>query len=1035
MTSQERKIKLEELVNEYTRFKKEGKLDLTSEETIRTWLNNLLELFGWDVRDTSQILQEKVLSKIEKERLKEIDSTSTRPDYTFKIAKQKITFLDAKDLSVNLTNDKKSAFQIKSYGWSILAPCAFISNFEQFVIYDCSYIPNKDQEVNFGRIFLSIDEYVEKYEILENHLLKENIYGGKLNELYSDTSIRGVEKVSPDFAFADLLSDFRINLAKDIYQNNQGIIGNNSELLSYIVQIVINRILFIRVCEARKLEEEGLLTSFQSEGFWEKFKESSYFSFYEHYDGPLFERIESIHNLKISDEVFENLLQYLYYPSPYKFDVIPTKLLSDIYEIFLSKKLKIEDNNVLDELKSEYSKTKGAVSTPQYVVQEILKRTIRRIDSSLSSISNLLNTKVLDIACGSGVFVIEAFDYLEEVLVELYSSNPIDEFSNYFVQNEHELALSLVGKKAIIDNCIYGVDIDPEAVEVAKMSLALKVVENSDYPHISEQIGLFGDKILSGIGENIKCGNSLVDSLILEQNPNLLDNEEEHIKTNPFDWNSDEGFQNVFEEKEGFDYIIGNPPYVEVKNYNVELPFMHTFIKNNYLSSKNGKVDLAIPFIERGVSLLNGNGRLGFVIQKRFFKTNYGKKIREIISDNKLVSSITDFETTEIFKGRITYVAILTLDKTKPDSFHYKLFTENVDILPSRLRSSLIPEVDSNEYYTLPSESLSKAPWSFDNPYLINLRTRLLTLGTLGDLAKVKVGVQVLWDRAYHISPISIQNGILNGKSHLEDSFRIELGACRPLICNERFYPYRKDSADVYVIFPYDVEDGTVTKILFSEFTERFPLAADYLLRNKATIQSEVETLPTKFPTKYDDEYWHIFTREQNHKATYPKVPIPMTALDTFAMVTKSQENYCDNANVNFISIEDRSDLNLYAISGIVNSTIFSVLARSIANPQTNGYFKFNKQFLEPIPFPVAAFTSNNNLKGEISQISQRIEELQGRYINSAPNQKRALGRALQLQWNRLDQKVYELYNLSEEEIQFFQQRGRNVNRIEFLTN
>ena len=1035
MTSKERKIKLADLVNEYARFKKEGKLDLTSEETIRTWLNNLLDIFGWDVRDTSQVLQEKVLSKIEKKRLKEIDSTSTRPDYTFKVAKQKITFLDAKALRINLLNDKDSAFQIKSYGWSILAPCAFISNFEQFAIYDCTYIPSKDQDPKFGRIFLSIEHYVENFELLENHLLKENVYGGKLNELYNDSTIKGVKKISPDFAFADLLSDFRVNLARNIYQNNLETIGNNSELLSYIVQIVINRVLFIRVCEARKLEEEGVLTSFQTEGFWKKFKESSYFTFYEHYDGPLFERIELINNLVVSDEIFDSLLQYLYYPSPYRFDVIPTKLLSDIYEIFLSKKLKIKDNEVQDELKSEYSKTKGAVSTPQYIVKEILKRTIRRNDSSLSNISNLLSTKVLDIACGSGVFIIEVFDYLEDVLVELYSSNPIDKFSGFFVKEEHELLLNLKGKKALLDNCIFGVDIDPEAVEVAKMSLALKAVENSDYPHISEQIGLFGDKILSGIGGNIKCGNSLVDNLILEQYPQLLNNEEEHIKTNPFDWESREGFQKVFAERGGFDYIIGNPPYVEVKNYNVELPYMHAYIKKNYPSSKNGKIDLAIPFLERAISLLNETGRLGFIVQKRFFKTNYGKKIREIVAENKLISSITDFETTEIFKGRITYVSILILDNSKPDNFYYKLYTNKADTLSSTLRLATIPEIDSKGYYSLSSASLSKAPWSFDDPYLVDLRTRLLDLGTLGDSAKVKVGIQVLWDKAYHIRPTNIQNGILTGQSHLEDSLRIELTACRPLLCNEHFYTYRNDSADVYVIFPYDVKDGTVSKILFSEFTERFPLAAEYLLRNKTTIQSEVETLPIKFPTKYDDEYWHIFTREQNHKATYPKVPIPMTALDTFAMVTKSQEHYCDNANVNFISLDDRSDLNLYAIAGIINSTIFSVLARSIANPQTNGYFKFNKQFLEPIPFPVAAFSSNTNLKKEISQTSQAIEQLQGRYINGTPNQKRALGSTLQLHWNKLDQNVYELYGLNEEEIQFFQQRGRNVNRIECLTN
>ena len=127
------------LVAEYTAFKNAGRLDLTSEETIRTWLNQLLEIFGWDVIDTSQVLQEKVLSKSEKEKLKEIGSQNTRPDYTFRIAKRKLSFLDAKDISVKIFNDAEAAFQIKSYGWSILAPCAFISNFEEFAIYDCTY--------------------------------------------------------------------------------------------------------------------------------------------------------------------------------------------------------------------------------------------------------------------------------------------------------------------------------------------------------------------------------------------------------------------------------------------------------------------------------------------------------------------------------------------------------------------------------------------------------------------------------------------------------------------------------------------------------------------------------------------------------------------------------------------------------------------------------------------------------------------------------------------------------------------------------
>jgi SAM-dependent methyltransferase len=1033
MTSLERKNKLQALIDKYKQFKAAGKLDLTSEETIRTWLNAMLSIFSWDVRDTSQILQEKVLSNTEKKRLKEIKSSNTRPDYTFKVAKQKLTFLDAKDLKINLKTNADAAFQIKSYGWSILAPCVFISNFEQFVIYDSTYVPSKKQSASFGRIYLTIDEYINKFELLEEHLLKENIYQGKLNKIYSETSIKGVEKISPDFAFAKLLSSFRLELAKEIKENNSDAIGNNTYLLSYIVQVIINRILFIRVCEAHKLEEDGLLLSFKKNGFWEQFKKSSYFDFYEHYDGPLFERIDTIHGLSIPDAIFDNLLQHLYYPSPYRFDVIPTQLLSDIYEIFLSRKLKLKNGIIEDELKSEYAKTKGAVSTPRYIVSEVIRRTVQESDFKNMTIPELLDIKTLDLACGSGAFAIELYDYLEEFLKYLIDKDTSKDYKQFIIQTDNESLLSLVGKKAILDNCIYGIDIDPEAVEVTKMALALKIVDNDDYPQCAEAIGLFGSKILDGIGNNIRCGNTLVDSSIFEQFPNLSNDDEELIKTNVFDWYSDEGFAHVFESNGGFDFIVGNPPYVEVKNYNVELPNMHNFIKKNYQSSKNGKVDLAIPFIERGISLLNDKGRLGFIIQKRFFKTDYGKRIREFISDRSLVSSIIDFQSTSIFKERITYVAILTLENSINDRFYYQLFDESTDVLPIVLRESAIPENDESTYFKLPAESLTKAPWSFDDPEFTLLRTKLLELGTFGDAVNVRVGIQALWDKAYHIRPISIEDGILTGKSHIESSFQIELDACHPLICNEHFYPYRSDNADVYVIFPYDVNGGEVKKIKFSDFQERFPLAATYLNRNKATIQDAVETLPLKYPKKYDDEYWHLFTREQNHRATYPKVLVPMTALDTFATITFDESIYCDNANVNFVELEDKTESNLFFISGIINSTVFSVLARSIANPQTNGYYKFNKQFLEPIPFPVEAFNKNQDLKNEIVNLVQNIIQREHTYFSGSPNQKRNLKNTLERLWSDLDEQVYNLYELTEEERQVFRQKERNINRVDFL--
>jgi len=1035
MSSEQRKQKLAELITEYNKFKEQNKLDLTSEETIRTWLNELLAIFDWDVRDTSQILQEKVLSKAEKEKLKEIGSQNTRPDYTFKVARQKLTFLDAKDISVKILDDAEAAFQIKSYGWSILAPCAFISNFEEFAVYDCTYTPERGQIANLGRLYFTLDDYIEKFEILEAHLLKENIYKGKLDEIYS-ASFQGnryVEKTTPDFKFAQQLSDFRIALATDILNNNADYIRNNSVNLSYIVQIIINRILFIRVCEARKIEEDGLLLSFKEKGFWNEFKNSSYFNFFEHYDGPLFDRINAIHEIEISNEVFDQLLQVIYYPSPYRFDVIPTKVLSDIYEIFLSKKLLIENNEVKDEIKSEYLKTKGAVSTPQYIVQEIVRRTIPKQKLLEEGIEALFNKKILDIACGSGVFAIEVYDYIEEIFRELFFISNHPDFQKYFVATNNDVIVNVLGKKAIMDNCIFGIDIDPEAVEVAKMSLSLKIIDTSEYLESYNEIGLFGNKILNGVGSNIRCGNSLVESDILEKFPALEHNEDEFLNTNIFDWESEQGFSKIFEEKGGFDYIVGNPPYVEVKHYNIDLPYMHLYIKTRFPSSKNGKVDLAIPFIERGIELLNPTGRLGYIVQKRFFKTEYGKKIREIITSSNYLSSVIDFETTSIFKDRITYVAVLLLDKSSSDSFSFKLYDGTPETLPSQLRETETPDISPEQYSIIPASAVSANPWSFDDNQLIEIKTRLLENGSLGDYAKVRVGVQVLWDRAYHIRPISVENGIIRGKSHIEEDFEIEFEACRPLICNENFYPYRKDNADVFVIFPYDVTDGIVTEIKFSDFRERFPLASEYLQRNKATIEATVETLPKKFSEKYDDNNWHLFTRVQNHGATYPKILVPMTALDTFATVTFSDRTYCDNANVFFIDIPQKDENSLYALSAVINSTVYSVLARSIANPQSNGYFKFNKQFLEPVPFPVSNFRKNEQLKSDLAVVAKRIDELQTNYKSSSPTQQRSIARLLATQWNALDELCYQLYGLTDADKVFFNDRGRNIDRIQTL--
>lgn len=160
---------------------------------------------------------------------------------------------------------------------------------------------------------------------------------------------------------------------------------------------------------------------------------------------------------------------------------------------------------------------------------------------------------------------------------------------------------------------------------------------------------------------------------------------------------------------------------------------------------------------------------------------------------------------------------------------------------------------------------------------------------------------------------------------------------------------------------------------------------------------------------------------------------LPMTANDTFANITLNPLNYCDNANMFFIDITDKSKTNLLAIAGIVNSTLFSVMARSIALAQQNGYFKFNKQFIEPIAFPKDRFQHEHELIKEIAQISQEIQKMQEKYIGGSPKQKNILKATLKHLWNNLDNRVFELYELDEHTKTLFVNRGRNVDRVEVL--
>ena len=1006
MDKNESKKKLSELIELYNNKIGINGSDL-SEEMVRSWINEFLSVFGWDVKDNDFVLQEKILDKTSETRLKEINSKHKKPDYTLALLKNKKAFLDAKKTSVDIFSDKEVAFQIRSYGWSAKVPCSFVTNFEQFVIYDCRFLPDINQSAKYGTIQLKIDEYINNFDLLYDYLFIGNVLNGNLERIYDGISIEG--KSTLDEEFNKELSEFRLDLANEIYSNNE---INNYEL-NYFVQMIMNRILFIRVCESRGLEPLEKLKEMLNGNFWANFCKESDLNFNVHYDGPLFFKIKKMDELNIVDmSIFENFINSLYYPSPYKFNIIPTSVISNIYEDFLSKELKPSNGKLVECLKDDYTKTNGALPTPKYIVDGIVSLCIDT--SSLNSIKDLLNIKILDPCCGSGIFMVSALQALCSSAIELYKQGKCEkEYENWFVIDD-DIYLSMSAKREIITNCIFGIDYDLNSVEVSKMSLALKVID--DTPVILlKKVGAFDHNILHSIQKNILLGNTLVENDIDGLSTDEL------ISIRPI--NLSEQYNEVIANG-GFDYIIGNPPYVETKYYKSASLKMHEYLSKKY-NFFEGKADLSILFIEKCLNLLCDNGKLNFIIQKRWFKTKYGKKIRDYINNNKMIDLVVDFKATDIFKNRITYVSMLQLSKKSLDSYSYVLLKDDPIALKYLFESGLV--FNTNAFSVCSSNDLYDI-WSFESNELNGIISRKKSeIGTLGDLQNkginIKDGIQVLYKKIYHLSKCKIDGDYIMGYNGLNEFVKIEFDSVKPVIYNQKFYCCKTIIPSAYAIFPYK-GDNNREKMSINEIKNKWPLLYAYLEEKKSYIKENVKC--------NSGEYWHTYTREHNHESlNMKKIIIPMTAKDTIASVISNYDCYMDNSNVWFISINDNDVTKLKAMSMVINSTVYSVFAKAKANPQQNDYFKFNKQFLIDVPFPTKIF-ENVDIIIKLSLLYDKINDLQNKYINLPSILRNAVKSELQSTWEDIDLIVSEIYNLTEKEKTIINSIGR-IDRVEII--
>jgi len=690
MLKENLKIIISELVNRFEQNINQYKsLNYDEANTRADFIDPFFEALGWDVYN-KQGYAEQYREVVREDRII-IEGKAKAPDYSFRIGGIKKFFVEAKKPSVDIKKDIAAAFQLRRYAYTSKLPLSILTNFEEFAVYDTRIKPDKNDKPDVARIFYcTYKNYLEQFDFIYNSFSKDGILKGSFDRYVESTkNKKGTSEV--DKEFLKLIDSWREILSKNIALRNKNL---NIEELNYAVQKIIDRIIFLRIAEDRQIEKYGQLQELLNKDDIYKTLIELFYKSEEKYNSSLFDfkKDKITPSLIIDNKIFNSIIKSIYYPdSPYEFSVLNVEILGNIYEQFLGKNIRLTSSNQAKvEYKPEIKKTGGVYYTPKYIVDYIVHNTIGAIIKN-KTLKQIEKIKILDPACGSGSFLLGAYDYLLNFYLKFYlaNKNKAIKENKIYERGKDNYALTIEEKRKILLNNIFGVDIDLQAVEVTKLSLLLKLLEEETKESTLSLFKYLDIKILPDLSNNIKCGNSLIGTEIYgSENLNLFEeNSFKHI--NPMDW--DKAFPDVFKQN-GFDVIIGNPPYI--KEYTNIEPF--EFLKKSRLKKYyEGKMDLWYAFACISIDLLKNSGYHSFIATNNWI-TSAGASImrNKILSETKILKFI-DFADFKVFENASIQTMIYVLKKEKTSRSYKMKYTRvlNKDMPVSELADRLNKDI------------------------------------------------------------------------------------------------------------------------------------------------------------------------------------------------------------------------------------------------------------------------------------------------------------------------------------------------------
>ena len=454
---------------------------------------------------------------------------------------------------------------------------------------------------------------------------------------------------------------------------------------------------------------------------------------------------------------------------------------------------------------SKDQQVNGAVYTPKMIKDYIVRSSIDKLSYSME---NVLSA---DISCGCGAFLYTLAIHIHKQTGQSF--------------------------KYIIENQIFGLDINESSIKRAKILLSLLALSNGeDYEEF--EFKLF-------------VGNSL-----------------------NFDWSNIEHLT----RNNCFDLVVGNPPYVRAKN----IDQCSKQLLKNWEVTKSGNPDLYIPFFEIGLRNLKENGVLGYITVNSFYKSVNARLLRKYLKDQSYATQILDFGDERIFGKRSAYTCICFIQKMSSDTISF--VKTSLDSLKS---------IKSNNFTSIPYSNLdSHKGWLLSNPKVIRNITRIENCGpSLGSLYPIKNGIATLSNDIYIFKPAKEDDNFYYLERN-EEIYKIEKGICRDIIKPnilkfEREIPNVKEK----LIYPYTNGISPYSIIDEDNFIKNYPYAYNYLKDNK-------EQLDKRDKGNGDYRAWYAFGRTQALNNKGLKLLFPYMAKRPYFVFTEQEDLliYCGYA-------------------------------------------------------------------------------------------------------------------------------------------